>query len=336
MDETDVFEGCATRKSKGYAWYYDENGDVQYFEETGNKVNILLTYPQDGEPKPGLKVVYTYTNYYPNEDMDDLNKTKTEDTFNPEDAVFMHFNIYNTGNVTMLIRTYVTYGDGYVSKSMPGGRSPDVNPVVAPGEFSKDNFGFRPIGKRLIPGTGTNTLLGMVTVTVWCQGFDPFTDELLCTSNELTFTWYIRRQSEDTESESKFILYQMESSHHGNPNGYQLMEAWSVDATIHNTGTVDVPEITINDCYWDGPVSGTENNGGAGYPADSKTPYNVGVGTVTEDDVKQKSIIMSPSLTWIDPKLETEQSTVATPETVVLPVTSKTGLLLKKTRANEP
>ena len=237
----------------------------------------------------------------------------------------------------MKIRSYVTFGDGFMDpKYMPGGRVLLVRPVIAPDEFSKTNWGYRPISLRITPGSGTENLMGVVTITIWCTGHDPYTDELLCTSNTVTRNWYICSSSEKTESASKFTLYQMESSHHGNPNGYQLMEAWSVDATIHNTGTVDVPEITINDCYWDGPVTGTENNGGAGYPVDSKTPYNVGSGTVTEDDVKQKSIIMSPSLSWIDPNDETEQSAVATPESVVLPVTSKTGLLLKKTRANDP
>ena len=93
VDEKAVKDGHVFRKSKGYAWYYDENGKVQYFEADGNTVNILLTYPQDGEPELGIKIELTHDNYYPNSDMDDPHSTKSVDNFNPEDGVYAHINI---------------------------------------------------------------------------------------------------------------------------------------------------------------------------------------------------------------------------------------------------
>ncbi|MBR6009060.1 MAG: hypothetical protein IK056_08235 [Clostridia bacterium] len=136
--------------------------------------------------------------------------------------------------------------------------------------------------------------------------------------------WEIPEESQLTASLQVAPGYE-----HSDPAGYQLMEDYATVLYVKNTGGVDLDDFTVND-PWDGSVIS-----GGPIKVDEVKSFPRASGTVTEKNVGDGSIVFPMiTVTWTDPDSEENRPTYAGPLT--LPVTSKTGLLVKKSVANKP
>ena len=150
------------------AWYYDENGAVKQFIVEAGGIDIPLTYP-DGEgpeePRPGLALIEEGDKYYKGGNGSET--PTTEDTFAPDDSVFVNHTVINSGNVPlMIVRYHETVVDG-VSKSDKGKYEPGESFSVGTGRWG--------IGTLVEPGTETEELMGTATISFYYVGYDPDT-----------------------------------------------------------------------------------------------------------------------------------------------------------------
>ncbi|MBR5257770.1 MAG: hypothetical protein IKV51_02350, partial [Clostridia bacterium] len=238
----------------------------------------------------------------------------------------------NKGNVPLYVVTYATFGDGLTELS--------VRCLHKPGESeSLDAYGSNPATEHLTPGTQTEDLLGTVTVSFYAVGYDPDqyvhiekTGPEVCRSETITRTWKVGKKTKweiPEESQLTASLQVTPGYEHSDPAGYQLMEDYATMLYVKNTGGVDLDDFTVSD-PWDGSVFS-----GGPIKVDEVKSFPRASGTVTEKNVEDGSIVF-PLITvsWTDPDSEETRTTFAGPLT--LPITSKTGLLVKKSVANKP
>ena len=321
-------------------WYADADGERQFIYSNDVYIAIPLTYPDGQEPEPAnpaLKVTWTYDDIEP---AGGAWYTTTEDNiYGPEDGAFAYYDVLNAGNVPLKVKTYFSFGNGYTSEiNYPDGY--DLGKQI-PGASQMSNWGTWTLSERVTPGTETEELMGTVDITIWAKGFDPETGEELCTSNEITRSWPVRKPG-PTEwnipslsamaAEIK-VSAGYESS---DPAGYQLGENYGTHLITENTGSVAITTNTIHvydpydgwtDTWYDFDFEpGKQFTGGSGC-------WNWG--TVTEEDVARGYIYFPPvEFTWEDP--DSGETMHAYSNSLTLPVISETGLLVEKRVGNTP
>ncbi|MBR6498816.1 MAG: hypothetical protein IKT23_03910, partial [Clostridia bacterium] len=335
VTESHVESGIFNTGWKCGAHYIDADGQNKFIGSNKAAVSIPLTYPEGEEPeeaKPALEIKWDYDEIWPNGDWTIWTKTTEPGVIAPEDGVLADYTTINKGNVPLYVVTYATFGDGLTELS--------VRCLHKPGESeSLHAYGSNPATEHLTPGTQTEDLLGTVTVSFYAVGYDPDqyvhiekTGPELCHSETITRTWKVGKKTKweiPEESQLTASLQVAPGYEHSDPAGYQLMEDYATVLYVKNTGGVDLDDFTVND-PWDGSVIS-----GGPIKVDEVKSFPRASGTVTEKNVGDGSIVFPMiTVTWTDPDSEENRPTYAGPLT--LPVTSKTGLLVKKSVANKP
>ena len=300
-------------------FYINAEGEEWSVDSNNADINIPLTYPQDGEteePKPALTLIKLY---------DDPAK----DVYEPDDTgVGIFCDMVNTGNVPLRIVLFAYSGIGFSAEFEEG--------ILYPGEEDFDKVYFTPpLSECLTPGTETEDLMGTADLYLYCVGYDPETGEELCRTGEISGHYKVRKPGPkewEIPDESQLQVTQDYGYIGGKVNGkLPLGATYFAVATVKNVGPVDVDGYVIYipaDDYTH-PNSGVfavdQTFGYLGYPN----------GKVTQEDVDRGYIYWPPvRVTWTDPdsgKVKTAYS-----ESVTIPVTGDSGLVVKKGIAHGP
>ncbi|MBQ6173965.1 MAG: hypothetical protein IJK28_05015 [Clostridia bacterium] len=332
----------------GAVWIDDE-GQVKYVGTNHGHIHIPLTYP-DGmepeEPNPQLTIQWHYDEITHNGVDIDLTEPGT---LAYPDSCFAYYSVNNTGNVPLNVVSYAIYGNGETFKAHL-----DYGAAIGAGGHADSCWGSTPISRYMTPGTETDELFGIVTLSFYCAGYAPEgyessdnPGEELCRTETVTRIWKIGKddpweipEESDMEVEVTDSLFESGwNSFFGftsDPAGYQLGEYWVSDIIVKNTGGVDL-NYTVHKT-----VKADSYSGGGDYTAplvlaagdeDSLYPASAPMGNITEADVARGYIEVSASVTWTDPDSGVEHTAYS--NVWHKPVISKTGLLLQK-KASEP
>ena len=185
----DVERGCLLDvEYVEYAYYFDDDGTFGSIRASSNKATVPLTYPLEGGDRPALTLSYLYDDNWHR----DPYPTGT-DTFEAEDVVYAEGLLTNSGNVPLEVVCYYT--------------AAGVKDMVVywarfnPGDAQMAGWGGMPIGDYITPGTETDDLLGVVTISFYYVGYDPasFVDKdnpgtPLCRSETITRAWNVRKK----------------------------------------------------------------------------------------------------------------------------------------------
>ncbi len=327
VSQFNVDRGKFSRTSGASGIYVDADGEEKKVYSNTVDIDIPLTYPEGEEPeeaKPGLMLVWKYDEIWHN---GNHIETCEPGILTPDESVSTCFDYYNTGNVPLKLYSYLRFA--YNSKDNHWSTK---NLPLLPGESDFHSVITTDLIGVITTGTETKELLGTITLTLWAVGRDPETGEELCKSNEITRTWKVGREKDwEIPEGSKLSAALMvkpgyESS---DPAGYQLGEDYAAVLYVKNTGLVDLDGYTVED-PWDGSTFS-----GGPIAVGEEQSFPRASGTVTEKDVSDGSIKL-PMITvsWEDPDSEETRTAFAGP--LNLTVISKTGLLVKKSVANNP
>ncbi len=186
--ESDVENGYLSLSESCIYWYFDADKNVQE-DRASFDGTLELTYPEGEEPgekKAELTLTYLGDEYYEGgvglEAFPGI--PTSEDTFDPDDAVYTSHKLINSGNV--MLDVYQSYKDIL-------GEEINYVGLFAPGKFEEMSTGRWDIGEIVTPGTGTEELLGTTTISCYYIGCDPDTGEELCRTQTITRTWKVRR-----------------------------------------------------------------------------------------------------------------------------------------------
>ena len=319
---------------KGYdVYWYDKEAGMHMVGGTvfSDVVNVPLTYPEEEEPEPNpaLTLIFLYDT-----DQSEAPYADGQDTFDPEDSVYGRFLVINSGNVPLAVVAHVeTEGVNEYDAGVE---------FLAPGESATAGWGWKPVENGVAPGSDTEALLGTVRLSCRYAGYDPaaFKDVAnpgteLCRTPDLKRAWKVRRPGgpapwpipEDSAMQlTHDVLPGYESS---DPAGYQLGESFKTILDVANIGSVDLDGYALYD-PWDG-----YSESGAALAACTHTLMVWDNITVQTEDVERGYLFFPPvRLQWIDPDSGNERIAYSNP--LVLPVISKTGLILTKGIAQLP
>ena len=274
-----------------------------------------LVIPMKGKENPKAELLLV-----------DNGDSPAQDIYDADGHVFTYYRVYNTGERTLDTYLHIRCSNGYTAIYNWG----ILEPGGSSGGGAGAGTGYLP--ERITPGTETEELLGTADQTFWYVGYDPETGEELCTSNEITRSWKVRKPGPgewEIPEESRLAVTQRELSTPANPNGYQLGETWTLETEISNVGAAAVDfTISLDD------IRNLRNHVND-FPLEPgmQTQYWSN-GTVTEEDVERGYIYFVPAeITWTDPDSEKEHTIWS--NDVVLPVMRVNGPWLQVVKTVE-
>lgn len=298
-----------------WSWHYDYlNAEGSWDDDwtESNPVTIPLTYPEPPEPdNPELTLTF-------------LQDNPEKELYDPDDAVWAEYHLINSGNVPLKVVAHF--------KSEGVTEYDDFDGYYDPGDEDSAGWGWLRIENGVIPGTETDDLLGIVTISFYYMGLDVDTDEELCRTQTITRTWKVGKPVWDIPSLSALeaVVDILPGAESADPAGYQLGEYYCTRLTVTNTGEVTIPATTISvyDSYDGFTEAWFSSDFGVGETY--VTTYGWNGGYVTEEDVERGFIYFPPvRFTWDDPESGKAMPPVYT-KPLTLPVISKTGLVLQK------
>lgn len=307
------------------ASYVDREGNWKKITSNGFLVLIPLTYPEGDEPEapnPSLTLIDEGDCYYKGGAAPEI--PTTGDIFDPDDGAFVNYTLINSGNVPLSVFRYCE-AENIQNQARDLG-------VFPSGKSYNNGFGDWTISVIVVPGTGTDDLLGIANVSFYFVGCDPETGEELCRTQTITRSWKVRKPGPaawEIPEESNMSAKLTEYTSFADPLGYQLGEHWTALLTYRNTGNVDIPSYSVYDPY-DG-FTGTYGELKTGESNIRGWTHSV----ITQEDVERGYIYLPPvQITWTDPDSGNER--IAFSNSLTLKVISKKGLLLNKVAVNAP
>ena len=297
-----------------WAWNYDyQNAEGSWIEDysESNPVIIPLTYPEPPEPdNPELTLTF-------------LQDNPEKELYDPEEEVWAEYHLINSGNVPLKVVAYF--------KSEGVTEYDHFDGFYDPGDDDFSSWGWWRIEDGVTPGTETEELLGTVTISFYYVGLDVDTDEELCRTQTITRTWKVRKPIWEVPSLSALeaVVDIFPGYESADPSGYQLGEYYHTRLTVTNTGDAMIPAMTVSvyDPYdgWTGTWFDDDFEVGCTYV----TTFGWNSGDVSEADVERGFIYFPPvKFTWNDPDSGKAMTAFSNP--LILPVISKTGLILQK------
>ena len=307
-----------------YGWqeedvpYYSEMD--HYFDEKDHTTTLVNRHEVDEDiippvevADPMLELTFSY---------DDPAKA----LYDQFDHVYAQHVVKNIGGVPLDV--FLRYTTGY------GGSGEFYKGLLFPEDDRHTYIGFDPLGNAITPNTETETLLGVATITFWYVGCDPITGAELCATEKITRDYNVRKPGPtiwEIPDGSDLKVTQFEDTNSADPSGYQLGEYYSVFVEVDNISDEDVDPYSLYIPFSDTLIPNNSLNAHQGCVF---VKYMDGIVTFT--DVQNGYIEFLPEeATWIDPVSGNERHAFA-PETLKLPVISKTGLLLSKKVKNDP